>query len=315
MPNQRAPPLRPGPHVPGSTLRPDVRLWCSGSVRPATVIAWHRRGFRTVLGTEIAARGSTPTRGRAHAPHRTDLARKPPLEPSEDRVRTREAWSLRRQGHGRQVHGEASGAAATSAFATWKTFVRNYLAGAIAIDFLTVPTVTFDIVYVFFVLSLERRRVLRMNVTAHPRAAWAAQQIVEAIGAEIVPERLIRDRDAIFGAAFDARVDNLGVRQILIAPRSPWQNGYAERWVGTLRRDPPGSADRWTSRGPRSIAHGAGCRERSAASAAHCGGPRHEAGGLSPARARPPRPARTLGARMAASHPARPARDRPSLAS
>jgi transposase InsO family protein len=120
---------------------------------------------------------------------------------------------------------------------TWKTFVRNHLAGTIAIDFLTVPTVTFDIVYMFFVLSLERRRVLHVNVTAHPYAAWAAQQIVEAIGAEIVRERLIRDRDAIFGAAFDARVDNLGVRQIRIAPRSPWQNGYAERWVGTLRRE------------------------------------------------------------------------------
>ncbi len=70
---------------------------------------------------------------------------------------------------------------------TWKTFVRNHLAGTIAIDFLTVPTVTFDFVYVFFVLSLERRRVLHVNVTAHPYAAWAAQQIVEALGVEIVP--------------------------------------------------------------------------------------------------------------------------------
>jgi transposase InsO family protein len=100
-----------------------------------------------------------------------------------------------------------------------------------------VPTVTFDIVYVFFVLSLERRCVLHVNVTAHPYAAWAAQQIVEAIGAEIVPARLVRDRDAVFGRAFDARVDNLGVRQLRTAPRSPWQNGLAERWVGTLRRE------------------------------------------------------------------------------
>jgi putative transposase len=120
---------------------------------------------------------------------------------------------------------------------TWKTFLRNHLGGTIAIDFLTVPTVTFNILYVFFVLSLERRRVLHVNVTAHPYAAWAAQQIVEAIGAEIAPARLIRDRDAIFGNEFDARVDNLGVRQIRISPRSPWQNGYAERWVGTLRRE------------------------------------------------------------------------------
>jgi hypothetical protein len=73
---------------------------------------------------------------------------------------------------------------------TWKTFLRNHLAGTIAIDFLTVPTVTFNIVYVFFVLSLERRRVLHVNVTAHPYAAWTAQQIVEAIGADFVPAYL-----------------------------------------------------------------------------------------------------------------------------
>ncbi len=96
---------------------------------------------------------------------------------------------------------------------------------------------TFDIVYVFFVLSLERRRVLHVNVTAHPHAAWTAQQIVEAIGMEGVPARLVRDRDAIFTTVFDARVENLGIRQLRIAPRSPWQNGFAERWVGTLRRE------------------------------------------------------------------------------
>jgi putative transposase len=113
---------------------------------------------------------------------------------------------------------------------TWRTFLRNHLVGTIAIDFLTVPTVTFDIVYIFFVLSLERRRVLHVNVTTHPHAAWAAQQIVEAIGADVAPARLVRDRDAIFGTAFDARVKNLGVQQLRIAPRSPWQNGFAERW-------------------------------------------------------------------------------------
>jgi hypothetical protein len=120
---------------------------------------------------------------------------------------------------------------------TWKTFLRNHLAGTIAIDFLTVPTVTFNVLYVFFVLSLERRRVLHVNVTAHPYATWGAQQIVEAMGAQIVPARLIRDCDAIFGTEFDARVNNLGVRQIRISPRSPWKNGYVERWVGPLRRE------------------------------------------------------------------------------
>jgi len=97
--------------------------------------------------------------------------------------------------------------------------------------------VTFGIVYVFFVLSRERRRVLHVNVTRQPHAAWAAQQIVEAVGTDALPARLIRDRDSVFGAAFNTRVDHLGIRQLKISARSPWQNGYAERFVGTLRRE------------------------------------------------------------------------------
>jgi transposase InsO family protein len=120
---------------------------------------------------------------------------------------------------------------------TWKTFVRNHLSGAIAIDFLTVPTVTFNVVYIYFVLLLERRRVLHVNVTSYPYAEWAAQQIVEAIGDDIVPTYLIRDRDGIYGRAFDARVRNVGIEQHTIEPRSSWQNGFAERWVGSLRRE------------------------------------------------------------------------------
>ena len=79
--------------------------------------------------------------------------------------------------------------------------------------------------------------MLHVNVTRHPHAAWTAQQIVEAMGTDATPVRLVRDRDAIFGTAFDARVNNLGVRQLRIAARSPWQNGFAERWMGTLRRE------------------------------------------------------------------------------
>jgi len=120
---------------------------------------------------------------------------------------------------------------------TWGAFLRAHLAGTIAIDFLTVPTATFNVLYVFFVLSLERRRVLHVNVTAHPYAAWTAQQMALALGFDTTIVRLIRDRDAICGAAFNARVNNLGIHQIKSAPRSPWQNGNAERFVGTLRRE------------------------------------------------------------------------------
>jgi putative transposase len=120
---------------------------------------------------------------------------------------------------------------------TWATFIRTHAAGTIAVDFFTVPTVTFKVLCVVFVLSLERRRVLHLNVTAHPTAGWAAQQVVEAIGPDLAFETRIRDRDTIFGASFDRRVENVGLTQLRMAPRSPWQNGFAERWVGTVRRE------------------------------------------------------------------------------
>jgi transposase InsO family protein len=120
---------------------------------------------------------------------------------------------------------------------TWGTFVQLHLAGTIAIDFLTVPTAAFRTLYVFVVLSLERRLLLHVNVTAHPYAAWAAQQMVEALGPEVQAVRLIRDRDGIYGRVFDERVAGLGLKTLRTAPRSPWQNGYTERFVGTLRRE------------------------------------------------------------------------------
>jgi transposase InsO family protein len=93
------------------------------------------------------------------------------------------------------------------------------------------------VLYVFFVLSLDRRRLLHVNVTSHPYAVWTAQQIVEAIGFDTGLVRLIRDRDRVYGSVFNARVNTLGMRQLETAPRAPWQNGYAERFVGTLRRE------------------------------------------------------------------------------
>jgi len=119
----------------------------------------------------------------------------------------------------------------------WRTFLANHLGEAIAVDFAVVSTATFQILFVFVVLSLERRRVLHLNVTAHPTAAWTAQQVVEACGWNQTPSYLIRDRDGIFGESFRRRVASLGVEEILIAPRSPWQNAYAERFIGSLRRE------------------------------------------------------------------------------
>ena len=119
----------------------------------------------------------------------------------------------------------------------WATFLRNHLHETLAIDFAVVPTATFGIVYVFFVLILERRRVLHFNVTSHPTAGWPAQQVVEACPFDFPGCFLIRDNDKIYGTRFRNRVHGLGLEQICTAFRSPWQNGFAERWIGSLRRD------------------------------------------------------------------------------
>ena len=107
----------------------------------------------------------------------------------------------------------------------------------IAIDFAVVPTVRGQLLYLFVVLSLARRRVLHVNVTAHPTAAWTAQQMVEALPWTATVRHVIRDRDGIYGEVFQTRVEHLGLKQVVIAPHSPWQNAYAERFIGSLRRE------------------------------------------------------------------------------
>jgi transposase InsO family protein len=120
---------------------------------------------------------------------------------------------------------------------TWRTFLDNHVGLPASIDFFTVPTATFRVLYVFFVLAHDRRRVLHFSVTEHPSAAWTAQQIVEAFPEDTAPKYLPRDRDGIFGDQFRRRVHGLGIDEILTAPRSPWQNPYAERLVGSVRRE------------------------------------------------------------------------------
>ena len=115
-------------------------------------------------------------------------------------------------------------------------FLQNHLREAIAIDFAVVPTVSFRLLYVFVVLSLEQRRLLHVHVTPHPTAAWTAQQMVEALS-EDTHKYLIRDREGFYGAEFRRRVAGLGLHEVPIAPRSPWQNAYAERFIGSPRRE------------------------------------------------------------------------------
>ena len=116
-----------------------------------------------------------------------------------------------------------------------RAFLDNHVGELVSIDFLTVPTFTFRVLFVLIVLAHDRRRIVHFNVTEHPTAAWTAQQMVEAFCDGESPRFLIRDRDAVYGITFRDRVVAMDIEEVVIAPHSPWQNPYAERLIGTLR--------------------------------------------------------------------------------
>ena len=120
---------------------------------------------------------------------------------------------------------------------TWRTFLENHATELVSVDFFTVPTATFRILYVLVILHHERREIVHFNVTDHPTAQWTAQQLVEAFPFDSAPRYLLRDRDSIYGGRFRNRVKSLGIDEVLTAPRSPWQNPYVERIIGSIRRE------------------------------------------------------------------------------
>ena len=107
----------------------------------------------------------------------------------------------------------------------------------VSIDFFVVPTVRFRVLFVLVVLAHHRRTVVHFNVTEHPTAQWTGQQIVEAFPWDTAPNYLLRDRDGVYGSQFQRRVKSLGLHEVLTAPRSPWQNAFVERLIGSIRRD------------------------------------------------------------------------------
>jgi putative transposase len=211
-------------------------------VRPATVVARHRRGFARFWARKSRPIGRPPLDAEIVALIERMAAENPLWS------RRRIAGELAKLGHNVDKDTVAkymprpARRPGRPPSTTWRAFVRAHLAGTIAVDFLTVATVTFNVLYVFFVLSLERRRLLHVNVTSHPHAAWAAQQIVEAIGFDTGPVRLIRDRDGVYGSVFDARVHH---RPLSDGPRR-----------GTPVHNPDDAAE-WSCRGgPRPDAVG-----------------------------------------------------------
>lgn len=203
-------------------------------LKPATVIAWHRAGFRACWRWKSRSRGGRPKVSPEVRALIGEMSIANPL------------WGAPR------IHGELLklginvGQTTVAKYMArkrrpsspgWKTFLRNHADGIVAMDMFVVPTVSFRLLYGLLILRHARRELLWLAVTAHPSAQWIAQQLIEAYGWKEPPRYLIRDRDSAYGEAFIRRIRAMGMRDRPISARSPWQNGHVERLIGSIRRD------------------------------------------------------------------------------
>jgi putative transposase len=120
---------------------------------------------------------------------------------------------------------------------TWRTFLRNHALGIAAIDMFIVPSATFRLLFVMLILAHDRRKIVRFDVTEHPTAGWLSRQVTDAFPWDTAPRFLLRDRDSSYGPVFSRRVEVMGITEVITAPRSPWQNPYVERAIGSTRRE------------------------------------------------------------------------------
>ena len=201
-------------------------------VKPATVIQWHRRGFR--LFWRWRSRSGRPSVEREIRDLIRQMSSANPL------------WGAPR------IHGELLKLGIEISQATvakymvrrrgtpsqnWRTFLRNHAEGIAAIDMFVVAFASFRLLYVTIILTHERRRIIHTAVTEHPTAAWLSRQVTEAFPWDTAPLYLLRDRDGSYGAYFCSRVEAMGIAEVITAPRSPWQNAYVERVIGSIRRE------------------------------------------------------------------------------
>jgi transposase InsO family protein len=202
-------------------------------VEPATVIAWHRRGFRLLWTWKSRRRTGRPTVPTAVRSLIRTMSQTNPL------------WGAL-QIHGELVKLGIDVSQATVAkymvrhrrppSQTWRTFLANHIGQVMAADFFVVPTATCRLLFVLVILAHERRRVVHVAVTDHPTAAWTAQQLREAFPWGEAPRYLVRDRDHAF-TAWAHTATAMAIHEIRTAPRSPWQNAYVERFIGSVRRE------------------------------------------------------------------------------
>jgi transposase InsO family protein len=214
-------------------LAPKV-LGALAIVKPETVIKWHRAGFRSYWRWKSRRRGG-----------------RPPVA-LEIRKLIREMSIANTLWGAPRIHGELLklgidiGQTSVAKYMAkrrdppsqgWRTFLRNHADGIAAMDLFVVPTISFRLLYGLLIVGHGRRQILWFGVTAHPTAEWIANQITEACGWEQAPRYLIRDRDGAYGEVFIRRLRSMGIRDRPTSPRSPWQNGYAERLIGSIRRE------------------------------------------------------------------------------
>ncbi len=203
-------------------------------VRPETIVRWHRAGFRSYWHWKSRSRGGRPQ----IETELCALIRRMSIE--------NPLWGAPR------IHGELFKLGfeiAQSSVAKymikrngppsqgWRTFLRNHAPDIAAMDLFVVPTIGFDLLYAFVIVRLDRRDLVWINVTTNPTAEWIAQQLTEAFPWEDAPQYMIRDRDGVYGAVVTRRLRAMGIRDKPVAPASPWQNGFAERLIGSIRRE------------------------------------------------------------------------------
>ena len=203
-------------------------------IRPETLVRWHRAGFRRYWRWKSRSFGGRPQIDT----ELRELIRQMSIE--------NPLWGAPR------IHGELlklGFEVAQSSVAKymvnragppsqgWRTFLRNHAPEIAAMDLFVVPTIGFDLLYAFIIIRLDRRDLVWINVTTNPTAEWIARQITEAFPWNEAPRYLIRDRDRIYGSIVTRRLHAMGIRDKPIAPASPWQNGFAERLIGSIRRE------------------------------------------------------------------------------
>jgi hypothetical protein len=217
-----------------------ARLWTGWRaslviVQPATVLAWHRQGFR--LYWRWKSRRRSAGRPPLDLELRTLIRRMARENPTWGRRRIRAELRFLGYEVAELTVAKYMRRPSPRPSATWRTFLEAHIGETVAVDFFVVPTLTFQLLFGFLILRHHRRELVHVNATDHPTAAWATHQLVEGFPEETAPKYLLRDRDAIYGNVFVRRVKGLGMSEILIAPRAPWQNPFAERVIGSIRRE------------------------------------------------------------------------------